>query len=341
MIKAQIKDSLNLFSAITPQRLWNLLMLRASYYLNILKKDVRPWGMPYSISVEPTTHCNLHCPECPSGQRRFSRDTGNLNLKTFKHIIAEMQKNLLYMILYFQGEPYLNKSFFDFIKIAKKYRIYTATSTNGHYLTEENARKTVEAGLDRLIISVDGIDQETYQKYRIGGDLNTVIKGIETIVRIKKEKKSPKPYIILQFLVLGTNEHQIPAVKKLARESGVDKLELKSAQIYDYQQGSPLIPKQEKYARYRRLPDGTYEMKNKMLNRCWRMWSSCVLTWDARVVPCCFDKDAQYTMGSLAEENFPRIWQNTKYKNFRRKVFTQRQSIDICRNCTEGTKARS
>ncbi len=341
MIKARIQDSLNLLAAITLRRLWNLLLLRMSYVINILKKDMQPWGMPYSISVEPTTHCNLHCLECPSGQRQFSRKTGNLDVETYRHIIREMHTHLLYMILYFQGEPYLNKYFFDFIRIAKKHRIYTATSTNGHYLTEENARKTIDAGLDRLIISVDGVDQKTYEKYRVGGNLQSVKKGIETLVRIKKEKKSPKPYIILQFIVFGTNEHQIPEVKRLASELGVDRIELKSAQIYDYRKGSPLIPKNEKYSRYHRLADGTYEMKNKMLNRCWRMWASCVLTWDAQVVPCCFDKDAHYTMGSLLKDGFPQIWENKQYKNFRKKVFTDRQSIDICQNCTEGTKARS
>jgi radical SAM protein with 4Fe4S-binding SPASM domain len=314
--------------------------LRLSYYYNQIKKDAQPWGMPYSISVEPTTHCNLHCLECPSGQNQFTRQTGNLDIPTYTKIMDELHSKLLYMILYFQGEPYLNKHFFDFVKIAKKHKIYTATSTNGHYLNEENARRTIEAGLDRLIISMDGLDQETYEKYRIGGNLKTVSEGIKTIVGMKNKMKSAKPYIILQFIVFGTNEHQISGMKQFARELGVDKLELKSAQIYDYQQGSPLIPKNEKYSRYRRLPDGTYEMKNKMLNKCWRMWSSCVLTWDAKVVPCCFDKDADFQMGTLSEDNFQHIWTNIPYQKFRQQVFTDRQAIDICRNCTEGTRAR-
>jgi radical SAM protein with 4Fe4S-binding SPASM domain len=225
--------------------------------------------------------------------------------------------------------------------MAKKYKIYTATSTNGHYLSKENSRKTIEAGLDRLIVSFDGLDQETYEKYRVGGNLSTVLKGIETIVATKKEMNSHKPFVILQFIVFGTNEHQISQVQKLAKDLGVDKLELKSAQVYDYKNGSPLIPKNEKYSRYRRLADGTYEMKNKMLNKCWRMWSSCVLTWDAMVVPCCFDKDADYQMGKLEMGAFANLWKGESYKKFRHKVFTDRQKIDICRNCTEGTKARS
>ena len=341
MNKARIYDSLNFLKTFTFGRIINLMLLKTGYFLNRYVKTLQPWGKPFSISVEPTTHCNLGCLECPSGQHLFTRKEGNLDLNTFKRILQELKQSLMYLTLYFQGEPYLNPAVFDFIKEAKKYKIYTATSTNGHFLTENNAVKTVEAGLDRLIISLDGLDQETYEKYRVGGKLSKVLHGIETMVETKKRLKSKRPFIILQFLVLGTNEHQIPQLKRLAKQLGVDKLELKSAQIYDFENGSPLIPENNKYSRYQKQPDGSYKLKNKMLNKCWRMWAGCVFTWDAMVIPCCFDKDAKYQMGKLEENSFPEIWKGEKYKKFRYQVFTNRQAIDICRNCTEGTKARS
>jgi radical SAM protein with 4Fe4S-binding SPASM domain len=68
------------------------------------------------------------------------------------------------------------------------------------------------------------------------------------------------------------------------------------------------------------------------------MWSSCVVTWDGKIVPCCFDKDAKHQLGDLAQNSLKTIWQNDKYVAFRKALLTNRQAIDICQNCTEGTK---
>ena len=333
---ANFRDSLNIVSKLTPIRLWNLLLVQLSYHFtNLLKKPVL-WGKPFSVSIEPTTSCNLRCPECPSGLRQFSRNTGMLTIDLYKKIVNEIGKRLMYMILYFQGEPYLNPSFFDIVKDAKKRRIYTATSTNAHFLNDENARKTVESGLDRIIVSLDGIGQETYASYRVGGRYQRVLDGIENLVKWKKELNSKTPHIILQFIVFRTNEHQIDEVKALSKKLGVDELQLKTAQVYEYKNGNPLIPTIDKYSRYRQKTDGTWEIKNDFKNKCYRMSVSCVITWDGLVVPCCFDKDAVYQMGDLKNNSFEEVWKSEPYKAFRTKVITNRKSIDICTNCTEG-----
>jgi radical SAM protein with 4Fe4S-binding SPASM domain len=241
----------------------------------------------------------------------------------------------MYLILYFQGEPLLNPAFFEMASYAKEKGIYTATSTNGHFLTDENARKIIESGLNRLIISLDGADQETYEQYRRGGDLNMVFDGIGKVVRLKKEMKSSTPYVIIQFLVFKNNEHQIPAMKTLAKELGADKLELKTAQIYDYENDTSLIPDHPKYARYIKDGSGKWKLKKAIHNRCFRMWSGAVITWDGRVVPCCFDKDATHQFGKLETHSFKKIWKSKSYKEFRKQVFTDRNKIDICQNCTE------
>ncbi|MEZ5146261.1 MAG: radical SAM/SPASM domain-containing protein [Bacteroidales bacterium] len=333
---ANFRDSLNIVSKLTPIRLWNLLLVQLSYHLtNLLKKPVL-WGKPFSVSIEPTTSCNLRCPECPSGLRQFSRNTGMLTIDLYKKIVNEIGNRLMYMILYFQGEPYLNPSFFDIVKDAKKRRIYTATSTNAHFLNDENARKTVESGLDRIIVSLDGIGQETYASYRVGGRYQRVLDGIENLVKWKKELNSKTPHIILQFIVFRTNEHQVDEVKALSKKLGVDELQLKTAQVYEYKNGNPLIPTIDKYSRYRQKADGTWEIKNDFKNKCYRMSVSCVITWDGLVVPCCFDKDAVYQMGDLKNNSFEEVWKSEPYKAFRTKVITNRKSIDICTNCTEG-----
>jgi radical SAM protein with 4Fe4S-binding SPASM domain len=295
-------------------------------------------GLPMSVSFEPTTSCNLRCPECPSGLRSFTRPIGMLKEHLFKQTIDELADTLLYLIFYFQGEPYLHPQFLELVSYAVKKGIYTATSTNAHYLTDEQAKKTVESGLDRLIISIDGTTQETYQQYRVGGSLEKVIEGTKNVIKWKKALNSATPHVIFQFLVVKPNQHQIDEVKELAKQLGVDEVGLKTAQIYDYENGSELIPTLDKYARYQQQADGSYRIKNKLVNHCWKMWHSCVITWDGLVVPCCFDKDAEFRLGNLKEQTFTKLWNGEKYRSFRQTLVHSRQEIEMCKNCTEGTQ---
>lgn len=338
MSAAKLVDGSNFISKLTWKRTWNAVKVISSFYISRIRNKPIQWGVPISMTIEPTTSCNLRCPECPSGKREFTRPTGMLQTDFFQSTIDELYKEISYLIFYFQGEPYLNPRFLDMVRYASNKRIYTASSTNAHYLNDDNARKTVESGLDRLIISIDGTTQETYQQYRVGGELDKVIAGTKNIMKWKKELKSRTPHVIFQFLVVKPNEHQLMDMKKLAEETGVQELRFKTAQVYDYKHGNPLIPSISKYSRYKQEKDGTFIIKNKMLNHCWRLWHSTVVTWDGLVVPCCFDKDAQHQLGDLKKTSFRQLWQHTAYTNFRTALLRSRNELDICRNCTEGTK---
>lgn len=333
----QKNDVVNLLSKLTVKRVWNGVKVLSSFYLTRLLNRPVQWGLPVSISFEPTTSCNLRCPECPSGLRSFSRPTGMLEHDFFKKTIDDIHPHLLYLIFYFQGEPYLNPAFLDMVKYASAKKIYTATSTNAHYLTEENARKTVESGLDRLIISIDGTSQEVYKQYRVGGYLDKVMEGAGNIIKWRKKLNSKTPFVFFQFLVVKHNEHQIEDIKRIAKEIGVDEVRFKTAQVYDYENDpNDLIPTIDKYSRYRKKADGTFVPKNKMANRCWKLWHANVITWDGLVVPCCFDKDATHQLGNLKNQNMSEIWQNDNYKQFRSELLKSRRNIDICSNCSEG-----
>jgi radical SAM protein with 4Fe4S-binding SPASM domain len=228
------------------------------------------------------------------------------------------------------------------VSYASSKGLYTATSTNAHYLNDDNARKTVESGLDRLIISIDGTTQDIYQQYRRGGKLSKVIEGTKNIVAWKKKLKSRTPFIFFQFLVVKPNEHQTGEIKKLAEECGVDEVRFKTAQIYDFENDpNQLIPQTAKYSRYRKDKNGVYQLKNSLSNHCWRLWHATVITWDGLVVPCCFDKDAQHKLGDLKGKSFTEIWKNDSYVQFRKSVLRGRANIDICANCSEGTKVWS
>lgn len=311
----------------------NILKNFFSYLISSILKKHFYIGNPISISLEPTTSCNLMCRECITGQRKLSREKGNMQIDLFKKVIDETYKYLSHCFLYFQGEPFLNKEIIAFIKYASSKNIFTATSSNGHFFDNKTSEAIVRSGLDKLIISLDGTNQEVYEKYRVGGDFQKVVEGIENLNFYKKKYHSKKPFLVIQFLVLGTNEHQLGEIKKLSKKLKVDKLELKSVQISDFKKNNILLPKTKKFQRYR-IVENELKFKSKLKNRCWRLWNSIVITWNGDILPCCFDKDGKYKFGNINKEAISEIVRNKKAQQFRKRVLSDRKSIDICNNCT-------
>jgi radical SAM protein with 4Fe4S-binding SPASM domain len=336
---AALNQARRMLKSATPGRLYHASGLLASYLLARQTGQPAMRHLPVSIGIEPTTSCNLRCPECPSGLRSFTRPTGRIDSAFFREIIDQIHPHVGYLTFYFQGEPYLHPEFLEMTAYASARKIYTVTSTNAHYFTDATAHATVRSGLSELIISLDGTTQQSYEKYRIGGNIGKVLEGTRQLIKARKGARSPR--VILQFVVFRHNESEIGAVQQLARSLGVDELRLKSAQVYRYEDGSELIPEKVRYARYTRSSEGKWSIKNSLLNHCWKMWHSCVVTWDGRVVPCCFDKDADHVMGNLKEESFQAIWFGERYREFRTSLFRSRSEIDICRNCTEGLSVLS
>ena len=329
-------DYLNLLLATSPGKIFNLIKLKLSYYISVLIKKPLVSGYPCSISIEPTTFCNLACPECPSGQKTLARSAGNMQITLYRKIIDELAPSLLYLNLYFQGEPFLHPEIFKMITIAKKNKIYTNVSTNGHFLNAQNSRKIVGSGLDRLIVCADGMTQDIYEIYRKKGNIRKIIAGIKTLSGYKKTLNSRKPLIIVQSLIIRHNQNQLNKMKKFFKSLGADYVSFKSIHINEFKYGNPLMPTITKYSRYKLSKNGTYTIKNMLMNKCWRMWSSAVITQDGKVIPCCFDKGASYVFGNIYKDSLKDIWGNSKYNKFRKTILTSRKNIGICCNCTEG-----
>jgi len=318
-------------------RIVNLIKVFASFQLSRLVSKPIHWGMPVSLSVEPTTACNLGCSQCPSGIKAFSRSTGNLKPEMFTALMNQTSPWLTYITFYFQGEPFINKDVFKMIRQASNAHIFTASSTNGHFLNLKVCHQIITSGLNQLIVSIDGITQDSYEKYRTGGDLATVLQGLKNLVQAKKESNAKHLTIIWQMIAFKSNEQEIEQAQLLANEMGVDEFRIKTAQVYEQADMFDLIPEQEKYSRYV-LKNGVWKLKNKFYNHCWRMWQGCVMTWDGKIVPCCFDKDAQHTVGQINTSSFKSIWSGNSMNRFRQSILSNRKEIDICSNCSEGSK---
>lgn len=311
----------------------NAIQSGYSYLMSSLTRRPLISGMPVSVSAELTNYCNLSCPECASGAEIIKRGRGFMETELFKKVISELSPYLYYTRLYFQGEPMMHPGFFTFISLSGT--VNTIVSTNGHFLTVENSEKLAVSGLRKLIVSLDGMDQETYSKYRRNGNFGEVVSGIRNVAAAKKRYNSPLK-VEIQFLVSSYNEHQIPGAELFAKEVGA-RLKLKSMQVINGRDAGKWMPSESKFRRYRES-DGRFVIKSPLPDRCIRLFFNPVITWDGKVIPCCFDKDAEYVMGDLNNESFFSIWNGRQYTEFRKKILTGRNKINICTNCTSGLR---
>lgn len=303
-----------------------------SYAISSVSSKPVVLSLPPAISFELTNYCNLRCPECCTGSGTMTRPQGYLDVNLFKKVVDELRPYLFHINLYYQGEPMLHPSFFNFPEIAGDIR--TTVSTNGHYLDRENTKKIVSSGLNRLIVSLDGMDATTYTTYRVNGDYQKVISGIENVAKAIKDSSS-RLLLVIQFIVNKNNEHQIPLVRKFAREMSA-RLELKSMQIID-KSHTEWLPSSDKYSRYE-VSNNQLSIKSHLPNRCSRLWLAPVITWNGDVLPCCFDKNAEHIMGNVNSQSFSEIWRNDNFMSFRSALLTNRKKIEICKNCCSGLK---
>ena len=275
----------------------------------------------------------LRCPECPVGTAKVRKKQELFKTELFEKILQETGNTLQTVIFHFQGEPLLNPNLATLIKLAHDRGIYTMLSTNAQTLTQEKAFGLVRAGLSKIVVSIDGFTQKTYEQYRTGGSLKKALLALEYLTEAKKTQHCHIE-IEWQCLALKSNEHEWEKMRRLAKELGV-KFVLKTAQFYDYENGNPLMPSDERFSRYKKQPDGRYILKRKLHNRCFRLWSGCVVDTSGNMLPCCYDKNKQYVYGNLFDQTFKDCWFSAKAVAFRNSILKNRSATDICRNCDE------
>ena len=326
--------------AFSWRRLWNFAKVMSSMGISWAIRRPVVWGEPFMLMVEPTNFCNLKCPLCPSGNGEMRRARGKMNLDQFKSLIDKVGDNLILLMLWNQGEPFINPCFTEMVRYARGKCIPTLTSTNGHFIRNDaQARAIVESGLDEMIVSLDGVDQETYARYRVGGKIERVFDAVRLLVQARKDLGASKPLINLQFIVFKHNEEDLAVAARLAAELQADKFLVKTAQVYTAEEADTFLPGREELRRYSNTADGDLEVKGQPVRGCKVLWYSSMVNWNGAVAPCCFDKDVDFEMGqAFAGQSFGQIWRGRAYMDFRRRILADRKGVDMCRNCSEGYK---
>lgn len=320
---------------ITPIKIYNFIgcgvkILYAKLFKKIIKRFV-----PWSVSVETINFCNLKCKACPTGKGQLKRDKHILDFETYKIYINKIEKTTLNLFLYFQGEPLLNKDFTRMSEYARKKNLFCCTSTNAQLLDIKTSREIVLSKLDKIIISMDGFDQESYQKYRKGGQFLKVTQGINNLRTMRKKLHSLSPFIEVQCLITKYNETHLEEIKKIAIKAGGDAIKFKTMQLSpenlenDFEEFSPSDPR---YCRYKKT-DGEIKL-TKRVEFCKRLINSCVIDCRGEIVPCCYDKDSEFSFGNISSAiRINDIVNDDNSINFLKKIIIEKKYEKMCNNC--------
>lgn len=317
------------FTNIPIKKVLNMILTELS------AKTLRPsraYGLPTILQVESSSLCNLKCAACPV-PRGVKRPTGLMEFAVFKKVVDEIGDYVFAMFFWDWGEPFLNPQAYDMIKYAKKKGIKVISSTNGHSFCDlKAAENLVKSGIDVLLVSLDGVTQDTYEIYRRGGDIEKVKMSIRNIVKSKTILNSKTPLIVMQLIIMNHNENDMTSYEAYALSLGADAITfVKFNTYFDRSAEAPLndfLPSDNKLKRFK------YDKENREekapVKDCKTLWNSTNIHSSGNVVPCCYDADEHHVLGNVRDSAFREIWNNDKYTRLRVKVKENNTGDLIC-----------
>ncbi|MEZ4601555.1 MAG: glycosyltransferase [Syntrophotaleaceae bacterium] len=324
----------------TVPQVWNDLSdsKHRNFWLHLNRKkfqipeDRHALAYPFMLQIEPTNACNLGCPLCPVGRNELGRATEHMSLETFQGIVDDMADYLQFLLLWDWGEPFMNPQLPDMVAYATSRDIRTMTSTNAHFLeNDEYLRRLFSAGLSTLIVAVDSLHDESYRTYRQKGSLSRAIKGLEKAVTLKREMNA-STLINLRMVVMKQNQHEVVSLRRLARKVGVDWFNVKTLNpsCGTTDMDMTLVPDDARYQRFAYDKDG---QRIRQEVPCDRPFLMANIFSNGDVVPCCYDFDSSMKIGNVKEKSFREIWNGEEMRAMRSRILDERGSLPKCEAC--------
>lgn len=298
----------------------NLERLVVSYRTGMSNENI----LPSILVIEPTNQCNIDCIMCPT---RDSEAYGYMSFKLYSKIIKQANDTVKTVLLYFRGEPLLHPDLIEMIEYAKrKTNARVILSTNATLLTNELSEKIIKSRLDDIIFSIDGNTRHTYEKIKIGGDYDSLIKNVHNFIVLKKEI-SGKVNIIIKLIQLRLNEVEIKAFERKWKKLGCN-VEISWFNTWANQ-----------ISNYNHFSD---KLNPNLFNHrtpCADLWFKCVVNYEGEVVLCCHDFKEIQIMGDLKKQSLSEIWNSEKIRSIRN-MHTKGMfhKIRLCRKCMEWSK---
>jgi MoaA/NifB/PqqE/SkfB family radical SAM enzyme len=250
----------------------------------------------------------------------IARPKGVMDMELYRKIVDECARHrddLDHFGIFLNGEPLLDRQLAERVRYAKVGGLRDVYfSTNAFQLTEARARELIEAGLDRMYISVDGASKETYEKIRVRLKFERVVENIERLVDLRRRLGSATPRIELQIIEMPENAHEVEAF--LRRWQGrVDRVYAKG--LHDWA-GQSLRPAPR--------PEGAARIP------CLQLWYNLVIFREGEVALCCYDYDGRVILGNVREQTIAEIWRGARYREVRRLHWQGRyDDVPLCKTC--------
>jgi len=306
----------------------NMVLFAYSYLFSKIFQKIKVYNLQVAIHIETSSKCNLSCLFCEQGQGHIDRPSAIMTLTDFQKIITKLPKSIYWITLYFQGEPLLDDTIIDKIKYLRTNNYFVEISTNAQNINKQMATALVESGLNRIIISIDGISQKTYEKYRIKGKINNVFEAINNLIETKKKLNKQNPKIILQYIVFKHNESEINQFKEMMKKLDVI-IRIKNAQLED--DAVDYLPNNKKYRRYEIIND-KLQLKKSLPIPCYRLWKEIIFLQNGQIAICCHDKNGELINETWHNKTLKQIWSSKELNAIRQKTLIG-DKIGICKNC--------
>lgn len=287
---------------------------------------MRPRSYPVRLCIESTGACNLSCPHCFTGAGEIGRPRRAVPLALYHRLLEELGDYLWQIELCNWGEPILNRDTVPMIAAAVQRGISTLISTNFSVPFDiQRAEALVTSGLQVLGVSIDGARQETYEQYRVGGVLPTVLHNCQLMTQAKQRLGSATPRMVWAFHIFPFNREDVEPARARAAELGMEFHASRGRVVgEDWDPDARMVP----HEHVEPAP-------------CPFLWHSAVVFSDGGVAPCrgsFFPHDDMGTMkiGSAAAP-FRDIWNGERFQLARRfyqhRTGTEAERQHICFNC--------
>ncbi|GGA95684.1 radical SAM/SPASM domain-containing protein [Agarivorans gilvus] len=293
--------------------------------LEDVKKTLKEHDFPVDVIVEVTNYCNLRCIMCPYPS--LKRPKGNMEFSVFKKIVDEISeispKTRIWLAI--MGEPLLlGNKLIKMIKYAKSKNIQVNLNTNAIYLDEKLGKDTLDAGVDNIIVSIDGTSEDSYNKIRVRGDFNKVVENVSTVLEYKKQSSIVKTKIVCQFIVMEENEHEVEEFKRFWLSKGA------------------IVKVRPKLGWGDAVKADNLEQVRTEITRfpCAWLTRTVSIHWDGTFSQCDADYEGKYSPGSLMNSSIKETWDN-KIATRRQKHWNNDFDFEPCKNCNDWLAGRS
>ncbi len=292
------------------------------FYNRYLSHKFSAFSFPPEVWIENTNLCNAECVMCP--REKQTRPIGIMKYTLFEKLIKEISRfkdGVKRVHLHNYGEPLIDKELPKRIKLAKEYGItHVFFVTNASLLSPELSKEIIGAGLDEFKISFYGTDEKTYNNTMKGLDFEKTLQCIKDFFKIRKDMKSLKPKVVIQYLPHITNQSRTEEFVDIFN-SIIDKSIGDSLNIFTL----------HNFGDGRNYYDSHTD---KISSTCYYPWHTMVILYDGRVVICCLDYNGVQVVGDVNKNTIKEIWNSEQYKKVRNDFKNLRYSdYSICTKC--------